>query len=529
MSVKYSHTLLSRWVNRAQWVSALTPRAELLILLSINLFFALALFPSLLLISCLSVPIALLGYALLERAQLESVLEKIELDINLPNSIKRGEIAEVSITLKNPTSVSIQHLSLRLRLTNGQSPIIKRKLPAHQQGVIKGELLCNHLNDGMIWGCEVLAEDHFGLITAERHFLREHRITVIPQASISLPQPSTLLSTNKSTSSKENNVNRIRGHEGDFVELRSYQPSDHIRRIAWRASARRGKLLTQVFENTFERKYILALDLNPLMRARLLTEHRSDLAIDLLHHELNRLKGAQVGVIVFDHRILAHLPIASQSQTRQRFHKIERYLARPLMFDCVAETQDELWDRLSNYLTWIGKDYEAHQRGLDREPHLSPSLRLKDTLNKEFMSQWLLEQEDLQPLSYLEGIGMNDIDQRLRQFCYDVGITSTPCLPRPLHQMNHGLSQLMTLAKNEEATDLSIISHSHRLQSNADLSLLKAWVNDRRALTWIQTACVQPQLPKILSPLASSITYTPILLTSDRIDRPRSSGLHWLT
>jgi uncharacterized protein (DUF58 family) len=62
---------------------------------------------------------------------------------------------------------------------------------------------------------------------------------------------------------------RFRGAGREFESLREYQPGDEFRDVCWTASARRGKLVTRLFQIERSQTIWLVIDAGRLMRARI--------------------------------------------------------------------------------------------------------------------------------------------------------------------------------------------------------------------------------------------------------------------
>jgi uncharacterized protein (DUF58 family) len=94
---------------------------------------------------------------------------------------------------------------------------------------------------------------------------------------------------------------RARGEGSDLRELREHQPGDAFRRIAWKASARRGQLLVRDFEREERDVVWLVLDVSVDLWAGPLGRAPLDLAIDdvagLASRHLGR--GDRVGLYLF--------------------------------------------------------------------------------------------------------------------------------------------------------------------------------------------------------------------------------------
>jgi uncharacterized protein (DUF58 family) len=103
---------------------------------------------------------------------------------------------------------------------------------------------------------------------------------------------------------------RQRGQGSEFESLREYVVGDDPRHIDWRATARRGRLVTRLFR--YERNYtvVLAVDTSRLMAARCSDDrtkldHAVDASLTLALAALGR--GDQVEVMLFDQKLQGHV------------------------------------------------------------------------------------------------------------------------------------------------------------------------------------------------------------------------------
>lgn len=525
MKTERSIALASRWDDDSQAGSTLTSRADLLSLLIFYLVIYQLVYLHISPLSCLCMCCGLFGYAYLERLRLEWVLERLEIQLVMGEGVRRGQSIEVKLKIINPTRIDIRRFSLNLKLPSLVSSTLSRELPAHHQLDLSCLLRCDHLNSGHLWGLELSICDSLGLMTAIRRDYVPRKANVHSHLG-GYRVLKSMTSHQESRSAMLRIEKQKRGLDGDFVELREYQASDPLNHIAWKPSARRGKLLTRVFEHPRERKFLIAVDVNPLMRTPLFEDSRCALALDRLSTELFALSGEQVGVVVFDHRVLSHIPVTPQRFTIRRAREIIPLLAQPLFYDSVAETQDELWERLSDYVRWSGESRLNSGQRLISEPIMSSSLRLRHSFSIDQLKQWLEERGDPEDIPYLGSLGEDRHDHLLRYLCYQVGISMTSPLPRSSQALHQGLSDIIKIVREERVTDLIIISHSQRLQQRADLTLLRQWMGQERRLKWVQVGCIHPRLPKPLSLLKPHLTYEPILLTpyEEEMKRRRSAS-----
>jgi uncharacterized protein (DUF58 family) len=107
-----------------------------------------------------------------------------------------------------------------------------------------------------------------------------------------------------------------RGESGEFSEIRDHQAGDPLKRIAWRASARRGKLLVRDYELQEHEVVWLILDASVELWAGPPGSAPLDLAIDelsaLADHHL--AMGDNVGVVIVAARLLKWLEPQSGAQ-----------------------------------------------------------------------------------------------------------------------------------------------------------------------------------------------------------------------
>lgn len=116
------------------------------------------------------------------------------------------------------------------------------------------------------------------------------------------------------------------GADWEFESLRDYNVGDEIRRIDWKASARRHRPLVRQFETERNTELILALDCGRLMGSLVDGVRKVDLAmtpvLDLAAVALRR--GERVGLLVFDSKPRAYL---APRPGMQQLHQMTSTLA----------------------------------------------------------------------------------------------------------------------------------------------------------------------------------------------------------
>jgi uncharacterized protein (DUF58 family) len=111
------------------------------------------------------------------------------------------------------------------------------------------------------------------------------------------------------------------GRGTEFESLRDYQPDDDFRRINWKATARRHRPITTLYETERSQRLIVMLDLGRMMLTRIGDLTRLDLAINtallLCYVALGR--GDRVGLLSFADTVHAYTP---PRHGRSHFYRI---------------------------------------------------------------------------------------------------------------------------------------------------------------------------------------------------------------
>jgi uncharacterized protein (DUF58 family) len=113
----------------------------------------------------------------------------------------------------------------------------------------------------------------------------------------------------------EKRHSRVRGIGREFESLREYQRGDEYRDICWTAAARRGKLVTRVYQIERSQTIWIVIDSGRLMRARVggfsKLDHAVNSALSLAQVAL--YSGDRVGLVAYGRAIQQQLPAAKGS------------------------------------------------------------------------------------------------------------------------------------------------------------------------------------------------------------------------
>lgn len=116
------------------------------------------------------------------------------------------------------------------------------------------------------------------------------------------------------------------GRGGEFESMRDYVPNDDFRRINWKATARRHRPITTLYETERSQRLVVALDLGRLMLTRVGDLSRLDYAVNaavLLSH-VALARGDRVGLLAFGERVASY---ARPARGRRQFYQILEQLA----------------------------------------------------------------------------------------------------------------------------------------------------------------------------------------------------------
>ena len=108
---------------------------------------------------------------------------------------------------------------------------------------------------------------------------------------------------------------RFRGIGREFESLREYQQGDEYRDICWTAAARRGKLVTRIYQIERSQTVWIVIDSGRLMRARVGGVSKLDQAVNaaLSLAQVALYSGDRVGLIAYGRGIRHQLPAAKGS------------------------------------------------------------------------------------------------------------------------------------------------------------------------------------------------------------------------
>jgi len=151
----------------------------------------------------------------------------------------------------------------------------------------------------------------------------------------------------------------------ELRELREHVPGDPFKHIAWKASARAGKLMTRVFERDRGRALYAIVDVGPTMRlgpeGRTPLDQALDAAYSLAHLASRRRE--PFGLALVDGEVLAHMPVCEGGIALRESVRVLVEARRVVVESHTTALEPDL-------VNWVGSYLEAvHRVRLPPEPH----------------------------------------------------------------------------------------------------------------------------------------------------------------
>lgn len=219
----------------------------------------------------------------------------------------------------------------------------------------------------VLHGLAVSLRGPFGLFSMPLYFPNPLVVRVLPRAAglarRSHPR------TGYAASRAGRTAQRRRGGGTDFHELRQLQPGDSFKSIAWKASARSGRLLIKEVEQEVQEAHVVVLDVMGSMRGGEVGARKLDHAIDACAAlALRALRdGDRVGLVLADERPIAHVPVGEGATQLPKLYDAMLAATEVVDADLTALDDEQVGALVARYI--------RHQDGLDFSPGKSGRYR----------------------------------------------------------------------------------------------------------------------------------------------------------
>jgi len=301
---------------------------------------------------------------------------KIELSWWVPP----GEQSGGALTVDRPFSVHIalrNHGGRTLRVLAaelfGTSALelptgLEASVPAGTQVEIAGETRSRAAGYQVLHGAVLTLGDALGLFEVRAYFPNPIAIKVFPRQSMTRGGGAMRPSLGAALERVGVHQMRRRGLAGELREIRDHTHGDPFKFIAWKATARRQKLMVRDLETEIVVTHQLLLDIGGTMRNATAGHSKLDSAIEtaaaLGHAALEG--GDRVGLSTFDSRVYSEL---RPGDGRQHYLKlVDRLLETHNVVD------EDLTDLTNGELVSAVARYLAHQEAIDVRVRRAPPL-----------------------------------------------------------------------------------------------------------------------------------------------------------
>lgn len=326
---------------------------------------------------------------------------------------KPGEVITLAAEVRNRDTLAARYDKLRVVASPSVETWVEPmagEVPA--TGSVKLAVHVRALRVGYhgIYGLALEVRGAPGLFEVPLTFANPYGIEVVPR---SLSRPMNLPHGGRSrTRAMAGRAGRQRGDGTDLHELRELLPGDSFRRIAWKASAKRGKLVVKEFEREERDIVILVLDASVELWSGATGGAPLDRAIDLVatlavHHVG---QGDLVGLRIVGSRELCRL---DPDMGRQQIAKISSAL---MTYTAVLDVDRCGWDDSD-----IAVQVTEHLRPLD--PRAVFDLRANRIDKLVGRAEQMLSHA---PFDRPPPVGKSEQDAKLRRYAACFGLHVPP-------------------------------------------------------------------------------------------------------
>lgn len=244
-------------------------------------------------------------------------------------ALRRERPARLSLGVENEIVVVLENRGRRrLRVLVRDLPpasfparprLLEAAVPAHGWARLPYQLLPTERGNFSFGDVAVRCRGPLGLAWADRTLAAAESVQVFPNL-LEVRRYETLVRTTLVRTGGYRNK-RLPGAGREFSHYRDYTPDDDYRHVSWKATARRHRPITSVFESEHSQDIIFCLDAGRMMAARVGTLSKLDHAINavLMLSHVSQTFQDNLGLLVFTHAVQLYLPPAKGRAQHARF------------------------------------------------------------------------------------------------------------------------------------------------------------------------------------------------------------------
>lgn len=293
--------------------------------------------------------------------------------------VERGEDAggftvgrpfRLTVTLRNRAPRRLGRARVRVFASSALTPpaSLPMELPAAREATLAAEVQAERVGFWFLHGAAVELQDALGLCAVEAYFPSPLAVKVLPRAALKLSPAPQRAQAGAPHERLGVQPLKQRGLGVDLRELREHAPGDPFKLIAWKATARTGKLMVRDLDRETMVTHWLLVDIGATMRDGAPGRSRLDLAVDVAAaYARGALDGGdRVALCTYDGRIVGEAKPNDGPVHRLRI--VERLMEAMSIVD---EDLTELTD--SELIATVAR-YLLLQEGIDARLRRAPPI-----------------------------------------------------------------------------------------------------------------------------------------------------------
>ncbi len=266
------------------------------------------------------------------------------------------------VLLRNRTPFKLTVPRLNIMVSSAidlQEDRLRTQLPAREEVHLRVKATPRCSGHWFFQGALVNVTDRFGVFAMQLYYPNLLGIKVFPYLGAGREMIPFRPRTGASHERVGLRLVRQRGLGSDLREIRDHTPGDPFKRIAWKASARTGKLMVREFESEILVTHWMLLDMSSTMRSTTLGRSKLDHGLTLCSAfaRVALEAGDRVGLVTFDHRL--HSQVKPADGRTQLYQIVERLMELHNIVD------EDLTDLTDAELNLAVAEYLAYQEGAD--------------------------------------------------------------------------------------------------------------------------------------------------------------------
>lgn len=234
---------------------------------------------------------------------------------NSNEKLSNGDINEVYLHLSNlysfevnlkvideiPIQFQVRDLLFKISIKSGKTKVLHYTLEPKE----RGEYIFEAIN--------VYVQGILGLVSRRYKFATQQMIPVYP-SYLQMRKYELLAISNRLTEAGIKKIRRV-GHNLEFEQIKEYVMGDDIRTINWKATARRGNLMVNHYQDERSQQVYSVIDKGRVMKMPFAGMTLMDYAINssLIISNIAVMKEDKAGIISFSHKIDNALQASRQS------------------------------------------------------------------------------------------------------------------------------------------------------------------------------------------------------------------------